>query len=69
MPSLGSYSASYGASFFKTLSVFYVAYKYGFFVAQVDGPSMFPTFTGKKELVVAECLPYVADRVKAGERG
>lgn len=56
----------FASTFFKTASSFYLAYKYGFFVAQVDGPSMFPTFIGKRELVLSECLPYVADRVKAG---
>jgi hypothetical protein len=34
---------------------------------QVDGPSMFPTFAGKGDLVVAEALPGVTDRVAVGE--
>jgi hypothetical protein len=34
--------------------------------AQVDGPSMFPTFPGKGEWVLAEALPGLADRVQVG---
>lgn len=33
---------------------------------QVDGPSMFPTFTGRGDLVLAEALPGLADRVTLG---
>jgi hypothetical protein len=34
---------------------------------QVDGPSMFPTFTGRGDWVVAEALPGLSDRVQVGE--
>lgn len=34
---------------------------------QVDGPSMFPTFPGRGEWVLAEALPGLADRVKVGK--
>lgn len=35
---------------------------------QVNGPSMFPTFNGRGwNVVVAEALPGVHDRVKVGE--
>ena len=33
---------------------------------KVDGPSMFPTFTGRGDLVVAEALPGLAERVAVG---
>jgi signal peptidase I len=33
---------------------------------QVEGPSMFPTFSGNGDLVVAEALPTLLDRIEIG---
>jgi signal peptidase I len=35
-------------------------------LSQVDGPSMFPTFTGRGDWVLAEALPGLSDRVQVG---
>jgi signal peptidase I len=34
---------------------------------QVDGPSMFPTFTGRGDWVLVEALPGFTDRIEVGE--
>eukprot|EP00879_Flechtneria_rotunda_P012745 GHRR01013309.1.p1 GENE.GHRR01013309.1~~GHRR01013309.1.p1 ORF type:complete len:156 (+),score=33.31 GHRR01013309.1:197-664(+) len=55
------------ACFIRGISCFYVLYKYGGFPSQVDGPSMFPTFTGRGDWVVAQALPGLADRIQVGD--
>uniref|UniRef100_A0A383VE91 Peptidase S26 domain-containing protein n=1 Tax=Tetradesmus obliquus TaxID=3088 RepID=A0A383VE91_TETOB len=53
--------------FVRGVSCFYVVYNYGGFLSKVDGPSMFPTFTGRGDWVVAEALPGLSDRVQVGD--
>lgn len=51
----------------KAVSVCHIVFAYGGFPTQIDGPSMFPTFTGRGEWVLVETLPGLADRVKLGD--
>eukprot|EP00878_Enallax_costatus_P006487 GHUV01006801.1.p1 GENE.GHUV01006801.1~~GHUV01006801.1.p1 ORF type:complete len:156 (+),score=26.43 GHUV01006801.1:745-1212(+) len=55
------------AAFIRGISCFYVFYNYGGFISKVDGPSMFPTFTGRGDWVIAEALPGLCDRVQVGD--
>eukprot|EP00775_Hariotina_reticulata_P001201 gene1200-1539_t len=51
----------------KCVSCIYVVYNYGGFISKVDGPSMFPTFTGRGDFVLVEALPGFTDRIQVGD--
>ncbi|GBF97650.1 mitochondrial inner membrane protease subunit 1 [Raphidocelis subcapitata] len=52
----------------KTAAVLHVTFNYVAFFSQINGPSMFPTFSGRGwNVVVAEALPGMQDRVAAGD--
>lgn len=52
----------------KVTSACHIAFNYIGFFSQVNGPSMFPTFNGRGwNVVVAEALPGVHDRVQVGD--
>lgn len=52
----------------KAGAALHVGFNYVAFFSSVNGPSMFPTFTGRGwNVVVAEALPGVQDRVRTGD--
>lgn len=55
------------AQFTRGICIFFTVTQHGAFVSKVDGPSMYPTFTGRGDMVFAECFPYICDRVKTGD--
>lgn len=55
-------------AFLQGACLYHVICNYGGFFSTVQGPSMFPTFRGWGiNIVFAECLPGVADRVGVGD--
>jgi inner membrane protease subunit 1 len=55
------------ARFSKACALFYVVTHHVAFPSLVTGPSMFPSFASSGEVVLAECLPGVRERVKRGD--
>mmetsp|Transcript_30744 Transcript_30744/g.55952 ORF Transcript_30744/g.55952 Transcript_30744/m.55952 type:complete len:170 (+) Transcript_30744:218-727(+) len=53
--------------FLRTISAFYVFSKYGIFVSKVSGPSMWPTFLGRQDFVLAEALTPLLDGLQPGD--
>lgn len=57
----------YSCVFWQSLSVFYIVSKYGVFISKVNGPSMFPTFTGSGDIVLVDALTHRFQDVKVGD--
>ncbi|MEW5312131.1 MAG: hypothetical protein WDW38_003781 [Sanguina aurantia] len=47
-------NASY--TFLCSASAVWVLTKYGVFISKVEGPSMFPTFSGRGDIIIAEAI-------------
>ncbi|GFR45042.1 hypothetical protein Agub_g6412 [Astrephomene gubernaculifera] len=62
-----SVAASHTGVFLHTLSCFYVVSRYGVFVSKVTGPSMFPTFAGRGDFVIAEAVTPMWGQLHKGD--
>jgi len=56
-----------GAVFTQTLCGFYLLSKYGVFLSKVSGPSMFPTFSGKGDVVVVDAFSKWTGNIRKGD--
>ncbi|KAG2447030.1 hypothetical protein HYH02_008182 [Chlamydomonas schloesseri] len=62
-----SAAGSHTAVFLHTLSCFYVVSRYGAFLSKVTGPSMFPTFGGRGDFVIAEAVTPIWGQLQQGD--
>ena len=54
-------------SFIQSLGALYCIQKYGIFVSRVQGPSMYPTFKGRDEVVLVDAFTPWAGSIKKGD--
>ncbi|KAG2488345.1 hypothetical protein HYH03_013035 [Edaphochlamys debaryana] len=50
-----------------SMAIVYVVSRYGVFVSKVTGPSMYPTFVGRGDFVIAEALTPLWGQLKPGD--
>lgn len=54
-------------AFVQSLGALYCIQKYGFFMSRVQGPSMYPTFKGRDEVVLVDAFTPWAGNIKKGD--